>query len=223
MKRGFTLIELLVVIAIIAILAGILFPVFARAKAAAKNTACVSNLRQIGTGMLIYMGDNDDLFPYAVDDSDRFHPEQWSAFPQFQAAIPNISTMQVALQPYIKSTQIFHCPSDSGSQVLENHYPALNFVGTPSDFATFGSSYLYRTELCVNAKTQTSLQNPAAINVYFDGQGFWHGNGGEIEASDDVNTIIEKLHGDRYNTFFADMHAKSLSYDQLQQAWNTPL
>lgn len=60
MKRAFTLIELLVVIAIIAILAAILFPVFAQAKAAAKKTACISNARQLGMGLMLYAGDNDD-------------------------------------------------------------------------------------------------------------------------------------------------------------------
>jgi prepilin-type N-terminal cleavage/methylation domain-containing protein/prepilin-type processing-associated H-X9-DG protein len=62
-KKGFTLIELLVVIAIIAILAAILFPVFAQAKAAAKKTSCLSNLKQQGLGALMYGGDNDDLLP----------------------------------------------------------------------------------------------------------------------------------------------------------------
>ncbi|MCW5940501.1 MAG: prepilin-type N-terminal cleavage/methylation domain-containing protein [Fimbriimonadaceae bacterium] len=63
MRRAFTLIELLVVIAIIAILAAILFPVFAQAKTAAKKTAQISNTKQIGTGMMIYMGDHDDRYP----------------------------------------------------------------------------------------------------------------------------------------------------------------
>ncbi len=63
MKRAFTLIELLVVIAIIAILAAILFPVFAQAKEAAKKTACLSNNREIGIGVLMYMNDNDDYYP----------------------------------------------------------------------------------------------------------------------------------------------------------------
>ena len=70
MKKGFTLIELLVVIAIIAILAAILFPVFAQAKAAAKKTACLSNSKQIGTASQIYVNDYDDMFPSIYDDGD---------------------------------------------------------------------------------------------------------------------------------------------------------
>src|ERR1700760_1630074 len=91
--KGFTLIELLVVIAIIAILAAILFPVFAQAKLAAKKTADLSNLKQIGLGVMVYAGDNDDLYPrggYVVpgygDNGARF---SW----------------REASQPYIKSTQ----------------------------------------------------------------------------------------------------------------------
>src|SRR5438094_5752208 len=61
--RGFTLIELLVVIAIIAILAAILFPVFAQAREAARKTTCASNMKQIATATLLYMSDYDELFP----------------------------------------------------------------------------------------------------------------------------------------------------------------
>lgn len=68
-KKAFTLIELLVVIAIIAILAAILFPVFAQAKAAAKKTSALSNMKQIGTGSMIYITDHDDLFPSVYDNS----------------------------------------------------------------------------------------------------------------------------------------------------------
>ena len=66
-RRAFTLIELLVVIAIIAILAAILFPVFAQAKAAAKQSVCLSNNKQLGAAMMLYLNDNNDLFPSSVN------------------------------------------------------------------------------------------------------------------------------------------------------------
>ena len=86
-KTGFTLIELLVVIAIIAILAAILFPVFARARENARRSSCMSNMKQIGLGVMQYLQDYDE----------RYMPEhdEWVD----------------AVQPYIKSTQIFRCPS----------------------------------------------------------------------------------------------------------------
>ena len=72
MRRGFTLVELLTVIAIISILAALAFPAFARAKASAKQTNCLSNLSQIGRAMLLYMSDYDDVYPQALDASDRY-------------------------------------------------------------------------------------------------------------------------------------------------------
>ncbi len=94
MRRGFTLIELLVVIAIIAILAAILFPVFAQAKLAAKKTTTISNMRSIGLAVTMYAGDNDDVFPRTMDTSTGF-PEtiSWWAVHSYQAS----------LEPYIKN------------------------------------------------------------------------------------------------------------------------
>ena len=92
-KKAFTLIELLVVIAIIAILAAILFPVFAQAKAAAKKTTCVSNEKNISVGFLLYLSDNEDGFPFVKG------TEPW------------INT----LQPYLKSRDILRCPDDDSS------------------------------------------------------------------------------------------------------------
>ncbi len=221
-KRAFTLIELLVVIAIIAILAAILFPTFARAKAAAKQISCVSNLHQIGMAMNMYMNDYDDLYPHAVDQSDKYDPNIWANFPSFQAQIALMPLMQDALQPYVKNREVFHCPSDDGSQVLDNHFPD-KFATSPSMFKVYGSSYLYRTELTFYGLSSTSLSNPAAINVMFDGAGHWHGSAREVETSDDLNTYLDLVHQYRYNVFFGDFHAKSLNYDQLQQAWNTPV
>ncbi|RYZ95446.1 MAG: prepilin-type N-terminal cleavage/methylation domain-containing protein [Proteobacteria bacterium] len=95
-RRAFTLIELLVVIAIIAILAAILFPVFAQAKAAAKKTSDASNLKQIALGILMYNGDNDDMFPrgnYRNPDA----MEYWFSWRE-------------AASPYIKSGQQQYAP-----------------------------------------------------------------------------------------------------------------
>ncbi|MDR3707420.1 MAG: DUF1559 domain-containing protein [Capsulimonadaceae bacterium] len=97
MKRvGFTLIELLVVIGIIAILAAILFPVFATAREKARQTSCASNEKQLGLGFLQYIQDNDDTYPNGI--------VSWGT--------PTANwTCQV--YPYVKSTAVFTCPSDT--------------------------------------------------------------------------------------------------------------
>jgi len=100
-KRGFTLIELLVVIAIIAILAAILFPVFARARENARRTSCQSNIKQIALGIFMYAQDYDEKLPNnrvnGKDNVTSSNPYGWAD----------------AMQPYLKSTQIFQCPSES--------------------------------------------------------------------------------------------------------------
>jgi len=93
-RRGFTLIELLVVIAIIAILAAILFPVFAQAREKARQTACLSNLRQMSTGVAMYVQD-------------------YEAYPLYSYPSPSQERWHTVLQPYIKNTGIFVCPSSS--------------------------------------------------------------------------------------------------------------
>jgi len=98
-KRGFTLIELLVVIAIIALLAAILFPVFARAREAAKKASCQSNMKQIGLAIAQYQNDNDGYFPIGFSDND------WTP--------GNSTSWPVAVQSYIKNLQVFYCPDDS--------------------------------------------------------------------------------------------------------------
>ncbi len=103
-QRAFTLIELLVVIAIIAIHAAILFPVFAQAKDAAKKTACLSNTKQIGLGLHLYLSDSDDTYPGA----DQIVPAPTNSTP----ADPRMP-FDMQLLPYIKSVDIFFCPSDS--------------------------------------------------------------------------------------------------------------
>ena len=222
MKRGFTLIELLVVITIIAILAAILFPVFARAKAAAKQSACISNLKQIGTAMTLYMGDHDDIFPYAVDASDKYDPNIWAGQPDFQAQIPFMLELPDALFPYTKSKEIFHCPSDTGTRILDHNYPDP-FVSSPSLYATYRSSYLFRTEIAFKFLSQDRFELPAEVNVLFDGAGHWHGSGRALQAGDDVNTYLDLIQTYRYSTLMGDFHAKSLSRGQLDRLWATRL
>ena len=99
---GFTLIELLVVIAIIAVLAAMLFPVFARARENARRVSCLSNLKQIGMATLQYNQDYDDYLPLTLMDS-------------FFTDGTIHSTWVDSTQPYIKSKQVYRCPSDNDS------------------------------------------------------------------------------------------------------------
>jgi prepilin-type N-terminal cleavage/methylation domain-containing protein len=217
-KKGFTLIELLVVIAIIALLAAILFPVFARAKAAAKQSQCLSNLGQIGKSIGLYMGDADDVFPHALDASDRYSPQIWAGKPEFAARIPYMPMLHEVLQPYLKSAQVFKCPSDDGTSVLDNHFPET-LITSPSMFATYGSSYFFRTEIAFRAFSQSTFRLPSDVNVLFDGAGHWHGGAGRLQPTDDFQTVFDKMRQFRYNTLFGDFHAKSLTADQLDRAW----
>ncbi|HEY3397064.1 MAG TPA: prepilin-type N-terminal cleavage/methylation domain-containing protein [Armatimonadota bacterium] len=106
MKRsGFTLIELLVVIAIIAILAAILFPVFARARAKAQQSNCLSNTKQITLGLIMYASDYDEKYP----------------IPSFADAGGNTYYWWNGVDPYIKNFQIWRCPSDATAGMIADN------------------------------------------------------------------------------------------------------
>ena len=110
-RRGFTLIELLVVIAIIAILAAILFPVFARARESARKTSCLSNEKQLGLGMMMYAQDYDETL-LSCDFNAAQNNRPWLEWP----GTPGNGWMAgfyTPLQPYIKNTQLLQCPSQN--------------------------------------------------------------------------------------------------------------
>jgi prepilin-type N-terminal cleavage/methylation domain-containing protein/prepilin-type processing-associated H-X9-DG protein len=139
-RRGFTLIELLVVIAIIAILAAILFPVFAQAREKARGASCLSNTKQILTGVMMYLQDNDEL-PSGDPNTGQgtwFMPTGAGSFRPWMEAI----------DPYIKNTQVWLCPSApkevSGYSSIFGTVPAgvkvvAHYVWTPFNrFSYYG-------------------------------------------------------------------------------------
>jgi prepilin-type N-terminal cleavage/methylation domain-containing protein/prepilin-type processing-associated H-X9-DG protein len=157
MKRGFTLIELLVVIAIIAILAAILFPVFARAREKARQTSCLSNVKQIALGAMMYTQDYDEVYPpgLVVTNGTAQGPvSQNSAFTSFWL------TYDVVF-PYVMNRQVFFCPSgDEG--------------------ATYSGDYGFNRNICGDLRTSTSgtavamasVQAPADTFLFLDAGGY---------------------------------------------------
>lgn len=136
-QRAFTLIEVLCMMAIIALMGAILFPVFGQAREKARVTVCASNLRQIWTAAALYRVDYDDYWPYAVGESLRRNPE--NAGSEHWDKWKGMQTLTQILQPYAKSTQIFHCPDDVNAGVF---FDVNGAKKTFSDrFSAYESSY----------------------------------------------------------------------------------
>jgi prepilin-type N-terminal cleavage/methylation domain-containing protein/prepilin-type processing-associated H-X9-DG protein len=110
-RRAFTLIELLVVIAIIAILAALILPALASAKERAQQTQCANDLKQLGTGMLMYVHDNEDAFPGLASRHNGFHPEDWIYWRTNDLAHPLAKSPIVSLLSSVDAT-LFRCPRD---------------------------------------------------------------------------------------------------------------
>jgi len=154
--RAFTLIELLVVIAIIAILAAILFPVFAQAREKARMSACLSNVKQIGLGVMMYVGDYDERFPNTKAWG-RMWTGEWVANPANPDSLRYLPDM---IGPYTKNRDIWFCPS------IGKRGAPFGFWGTPPNNVdpaeANGTTYLWQhqTQDC-----SLCTPNPGAVNV----------------------------------------------------------
>jgi prepilin-type N-terminal cleavage/methylation domain-containing protein/prepilin-type processing-associated H-X9-DG protein len=205
-RHGFTLIELLVVIAIIAILAAILFPVFAQARAKARQTACLSNMKQIGTGLMMYSQDYDEMLPGNEKNAEGYDLPLGFMDP---ASTRNWAR---GVQPYIKNLEVFKCPAtparstDGGNQAYwETTRPGGG-----------NSSYLLNG-IAAN-KAVAAIPAPADI-IYLQEYKFYgraaqerprreRDDGSTGNYTEFNHAYYDTQHSDGANLLFCDGHAK---------------
>lgn len=221
--KGFTLIELLIVIAIIALLAAILFPVFARARENARRSSCQSNLKQIGLGVIQYLQDNDGRFSNVDVGYHAPYPDWMGTETRQCYSGGNCNyRWQEFLRPYVKSMDIMLCPSRRGNSVIRYNYGANHVVIN-------------------NTRHEAQLAMPAATLIVLDWSTFqarpdllaqddWRYMPGAETASpaltcdsDAPGDCKTGRHFDGINTLYADGHVKWLSAKTVyQQARGCP-
>lgn len=222
-RRGYTLVEIIIVLAIVMILAALLLPVFNSVRGKARQTTCASNLRQIGLGVTMYRQDNDDRYPRGGDPTD-INTDAWQgAFDgKFAQAAKELRPLPLVLQPYIKNSEIWRCPADTGFDYADTKVP-IPLNARPSSFAVFGTSYYYRTELALRrrrnltafeTKPPYTRHEAADINMIFDGKGTWHGGG----QGDNIKS--EEWRKGRYNVLMADGRVTYMTADEFNAAWS---
>ena len=189
LKPGFTLIELLVVIAIIAILAAILFPVFAQAREKARQTSCLSNSKQYATAILMYAQDYDEAIPMSV------YPTP-----------TGIVTFYLAIDPYVKNKQVAVCPSEPQAMKLVDFF---GFVApnTP-DYTSYGANL----DLFVAngfggplspCPTLATTSRSAETVMTYDANV-------TVGANMDRSVSVQARHNESFVANFVDGHAKSI-------------
>ena len=219
-KRGFTLIELLVVIAIIAILAAILFPVFARARENARRTSCLSNLKQIGLGVMQYVQDYDEMYPRAVQKNE--HVWDVPGIPDVSFSGDNSWLWYKLVYPYTKSVQVNFCPSSAaGTIVYGGHYGANSRIlayhnATPVNMATIGAAsatFMIMDSGYYMISTSHVTGSAATNSWYLPGSGQHNGvtaAAANITTAYRVKDYEKGRHFGSVNMLFADGHAKWL-------------
>ncbi len=211
-RKGFTLIELLVVIAIIAILAAILFPVFAQAREKARQTSCLSNQKQLATAVIMYTQDYDETFPL-------------SAYFERPNRIVSVYGM---VSPYMKNIQIFVCPSFTPGVDWPRRIPAplvspdgFRFVGYVPNLGLFGEN-LCGTPL-KNAYTPVAamagVPRPVDTIMFFDG--YVKGENG-FRPLDYYNFLGAARHTEGVVVNFADSHSKWFRFSAVPNGGATP-
>lgn len=222
-KNAFTLIELLVVIAIIAILASILFPVFARARENARRTSCLSNLKQIGLAMMQYSQDYDNYsVPLyrrisggdgAVTQTDPTMPGAYFYANYGNGAGYSMSWMDL-IHPYTKSIQVYECPSASLAPAAPGHpYPSYGY-----NAAFYGVNALYRmdnagtTQVFLMPISLSAIQRSAEIIMVMDFNYTWNNITPNLVNSFTNPASTQYIHAFPHfagsNNLFADGHAK---------------
>lgn len=187
-RTGFTLIELLVVIAIIAILAAILFPVFARAREKARQTSCLSNVKQTVLGELMYAQDYDETLPFAAN-----------------MIGASVYTYFDLVQPYIKNMQIYTCPSNaSGGMDLTGLGLTLR-PGYCCDLTVRATNRLTHGiivpgMLVMYSSPLAQFTSPAETAIYADAAGALNLTGGVVSE--------DPRHNDGCNYGYLDGHGK---------------
>ncbi|HEY3269478.1 MAG TPA: prepilin-type N-terminal cleavage/methylation domain-containing protein [Armatimonadota bacterium] len=225
--KGFTLIELLVVIAIIAILAAILFPVFAKARERANATACISNEKQIGIALTQYANDYDEKYP-----PERIPPGWTLGKP----------TWKDALDPLIKSKNVWVCPSN---QFAWANTPSPFGVGQPGDeCGRFPRSYAYNGDIFYQDPTSqfkavplSRFKNPSGTILFVESRASYSdlpaAGGGPAWAetgwirptipNPKTNAGAFNVHSGMINFIFADTHVQALKLIKTlvpQQMWS---